>query len=241
MSTPPQWRAGQRITAADLTAQTIVGETGQRYRLISGTIRNTGDGWKLINDSTHRPTGITGVTVLSDRIQINHAVGAVRVSSMQVTPDETYAERLRCGVSVGLDSSTIFLHTQSPTSITDRVYYDAGTSTWKSELGVYTGLSFSSGVLTLTHQAMGTTGQQGIAIGQRGSLACLAGGYTSTTTQVVFYSGSFGSLTAATTPASTMNAYVTRHGWRSSVPALDPSTVTSATGNLWITGLLELP
>ncbi|MFE9309525.1 hypothetical protein ACFYM5_17770 [Streptomyces sp. NPDC006706] len=92
---------------------TFVGEDGRTYRLISGTIRNTDTGWQLINDSGHRPSGITAVITNADHIEIRHSVGAVRVSSFQVTPDETYAAcGLRVGISAGLALSRIYLYTQ---------------------------------------------------------------------------------------------------------------------------------
>ncbi|MFB7739562.1 hypothetical protein ACFC08_35485 [Streptomyces sp. NPDC056112] len=217
----------------------IVGDGSRRYRLLSTTIRNTGSGWQMINDSAHQPSGITAVAALSDRIELQHAVGATKVSSLQVTPDETFAASgLRVGASVGLDTSTLFLYDQSPDFITDRVYYDGPSASWKSENGVYTGFAFSGGILTLTHTDMGTA-RPSAALAGRGSLGAFAGNLTATTTQVVFYSGSFGSLTAVTSPATTMNVYVTRFGKRA-VPAVAPASVVSSTGNLWITGLLEL-
>ncbi|MEV8396238.1 hypothetical protein ACFVAF_34540 [Streptomyces sp. NPDC057596] len=219
----------------------IIGESGRRYRIISGTIRNLGDsnGWQLISDSAHRSSGIVAVNTLSDRIELKHPIGAIRVSSMQVTPDETFGARgLRVGASVGLDSSTLFLYDQSPDFITDRVYYDGASSSWKSENGVFTGFAFSGGILTLTHADMGTV-RQSAALAGRGGLGAFVGNLAATTTQVVFYSGSFGSLTAVTSPATTMNVYVTRFGKRG-VPASAPSSITSSTGNIWITAVAEI-
>jgi hypothetical protein len=94
----------------------FVGDDGRTYRLVSGTIRNTGTGWALINDTGHRPSGITAVVTHPDHIEIQHPVGAVRVSSFQVTADETYAAcGLAVGISAGFDLSNIFLYTQPGT------------------------------------------------------------------------------------------------------------------------------
>jgi hypothetical protein len=94
----------------------FVGEIGRTYRLISGTIRNTGSGWSLLNESGHQPSGISGVVTNPDNIEIQHDVGALKVSSFQVTPDETFAAAgLRVGISVGLTLSRIYLYTQPGT------------------------------------------------------------------------------------------------------------------------------
>ncbi|MFE7236080.1 hypothetical protein ACFVAF_36810 [Streptomyces sp. NPDC057596] len=233
--------ADGKVPAAQVSDdRLVVGETGRRYRIISGTIRNSGSGWGLISDSSHRSSGISAVNALSDRIELQHPIGAIRVSSLQATPDETFAARgLRVGASVGLDTSTLFLYDESPDFITDRVYYDGPSSSWKSERGVFSGFAFSGGVLTLTHADMGTTTQSSASLAGRGGLGAFVGALTATTTQVVFYSGSFGSLTAVTSPATTMNVYVTRYGKRA-VPAATPSSIVSSTGNIWITGLAEI-
>jgi hypothetical protein len=93
---------------------------GARLAVISCALRNTGSGWQLIADTAHAPSGVSGVIQHPDHLEITHAVGAVRVSSMQVTPDEYYAARaVRCGVSVGLDLSRIYLYKGTPTMSID--------------------------------------------------------------------------------------------------------------------------
>ncbi|MFJ9113030.1 hypothetical protein [Streptomyces sp. NPDC102283] len=219
----------------------VVGDDGRHYRLLSAVIRNTGDGWGLINDASHQPSGITSVETQSDRLILQHGVGAAKVSSLQVTPDEWWAARgLRCGASVGLTSTSVFLYRDPSDRISDEVYYSTTTSTWTSAAGVFSGFAFSGGILTLTHEDMGTTGATA-AIAQRGPVGAFAGNLAATTTQVVFYNGAFGALTAATTPVNGMRCYLTRHGRRATVPAASPASVVAASGNLWITGLLEIP
>ncbi|MGW6458034.1 hypothetical protein ACWF94_19330 [Streptomyces sp. NPDC055078] len=84
---------------------------GTGLAVIGGALRNTGSGWNVISDSGHRPSGITGVVGRPDHIEVQHAVGAVRVTSLQVTVDETYAAiDLRCGISAGLSLSRIYLY-----------------------------------------------------------------------------------------------------------------------------------
>lgn len=94
-----------------VTNHVLVTEAGQRLALLSCALRNTGSGWGLINDAAHEPSGITGVVEHPTYLEILHAVGAVQVSSLTVTVDETFAKSaLRCGASVGLDHSFIYLH-----------------------------------------------------------------------------------------------------------------------------------
>lgn len=95
----------------------IVTEPDRQLRLLSCALRNAGSGWALISDTAHRPSGITGVVQHADFLEIQHAVGAVAVSSLQVTVDEYFAARaMRCGVSVGLDLSRIYLYSGTSTT-----------------------------------------------------------------------------------------------------------------------------
>lgn len=216
--------------------QVLVGETGRRYRLLSAVIRNSGSGWEMIDDGGHRPSGIQAIATRADRIELQHAVGGQRVSSLQVTPDEVFAAQgLRCGASVGIDLTNIYLYTEPADRISDLITYNG--SAWVSEAGVFTGFAFSGGVLTLTHPNMGAEGS--VAIAQRGGTGAFAAALTPTTTQIVFYTGGFGSLAAASPANNTMRCYVNRFGKRG-VPPTAPASVVSSTGNLWITGLIEL-
>lgn len=209
---------------------------GRTYRLISCALRNSGTGWQAITDTGHQPTGITDVVTQPDYLEILHPVGGTTVSSLQVTVDETYAAQgLRVGASVGVDYSRIYLYDQPADHITDQISWDG--SAWQSKAGVYS-ISAAGAVLTLTHPDMGAGGS--VAIGNRGSNLIQAGAFTPTTTQVAVYTGAYGALAAAPTPSTATRAYVTRYGQRA-VPPADPASVMSATGNLWITGLIEVP
>lgn len=254
---------------ASLAAGRIKGDSGKNYRLVSGVLRNSGSGWDWINDTGHAPSGFGAVTQDSGKIMIAHAVSGLKVSSLQITPDETYAARgLRCGASVGIDSSNVYLYTGNPFTIGDRVYYNG--TTWVSENGVYT-MSYAASVLTLTHESMGAAGPDSYSIvSARGTAFATAASVTDTTTQIAFYTGAFSGTSGASSAASTgaastgtahthvmphthtipglvgfgaattaLNAHVVRHGIRS-VPATNPSNVSNASGNLWVTGLIEI-
>ncbi|MEU6491080.1 hypothetical protein ABZ890_11885 [Streptomyces sp. NPDC046984] len=89
----------------------FVTEGGARLAFVSCALRNTGTGWAVIDEASHEPSGVTGLVTHPDHLELQHAVGAVQVSSLAVTVDETYAKTgLRCGASVGLDLSNIYLY-----------------------------------------------------------------------------------------------------------------------------------
>lgn len=220
---------------------TVFGDAGRRYAAKLGVVRNDGTGWAFINDAGHRPTGFGAITVNSDNISIAYDADAVKVASLTATCDETLnAMGYDVGCSVGLSDVKLYFYRSSPFAIADYVQYNG--TTWVSTNGVFTGLSYNgAGVLTLTHEDMGTTGDQAIMVTPRGSAAALAGGYGATTSQVTFYTGAWGSLTATTTATvSQHKAFVVRHGIRASRPAVDPTTVVAAFGNVWLSGLLEV-
>jgi hypothetical protein len=100
--------AARPVAAA---SDVLVTEGGTRFALVSCTLRNTGTGWTIIADAGHTPSGCQGVVQHTDHIELQHAVGAVRVSSLTVTVDETYAQAgLRAGASVGFALSRIYLY-----------------------------------------------------------------------------------------------------------------------------------
>lgn len=108
----PAGLAAAPTARAAASSDVLVTESGARLALVSCALRNTGSGWTVINDSGHTPSGCTGVVQHADHIELQHVVGAVRVSSLSVTVDETYAKAgLRCGASVGFALSRIYCHT----------------------------------------------------------------------------------------------------------------------------------
>lgn len=231
---------GDGAWAGAATAGAVIGNTARNYQLLSGVIRNSGSGWAFLDNTSHRPTNFGAITAFSDRLEIAYGSTATYVSSFQVTPDETLTSMgVRCGASVGTNKLILFFYTEPEDQIADYVYYD-GTS-WVSFNGVFTGLSYSAGTLTLTHADMGTTGHQAILATPRGTAAALAGSYGATTSQVNFYTGSWGSLTATGAADATQHkVHVARLGRRQSIPAADPASVVAASGNIWITGVIEV-
>lgn len=104
---PPAAPASARAASPDV----IVTEDGARIALVGCTIRNTGSGWFILDNSGHKPSNCTGIVQFPDHLELQHKVGALQVITAQVTPDETYSQAgIRAGVSAGFDHSNIFLY-----------------------------------------------------------------------------------------------------------------------------------
>lgn len=217
----------------------IHGADGRTYALLSCALRNDGGAtWAPIDDTGHRPSGVLSVETLADRIVVHHDFTAVRVSSVQVTPDETLSGMgISCGASVGLDQTRIHLYS-TPDGLGDYVYYD-GTA-WQSFAGVFSGFTWytNPGRVRLEHAPVGeASAPMGSATGRDGGWNVGLGGMAQTYTDLTFHNvGGTGSPSA---PASTMKAWVQRFGRTDSAP-LDPATINPTNGNLWVTGLFEI-
>jgi hypothetical protein len=80
---------------------------GVVYQEYSGTIRNAGNGWYVINDAGHEPDGISIGAVTSTTVQIEYPA-CTQIIFASVSPDETFAKLgATFGASVGLDNAII--------------------------------------------------------------------------------------------------------------------------------------
>lgn len=120
MSTTP-WQRRAQITATVLltvaiaaalllfrTGDPVAGSTytsdqATVYQDFGGTIRNTGSGWFVLDDTGHTPDGITIGTVTSTSVRVNYPACDV-VTAVVVGADDTYAKDYSAvfGASVGL-------------------------------------------------------------------------------------------------------------------------------------------
>lgn len=98
---------------------------------IAGTIRNNGNGWETINNSTHMALNITKVETLNDRIIIHHDVKAKKVITFIVTPDEAMTQDgYTVGVSGGLNYSVIFIYDRDHNKISPSKYINTSGNIW---------------------------------------------------------------------------------------------------------------
>lgn len=92
-------------------AETVRGKVGTGYKIIAGTVRNTGTGWQYIVDTAHKKTGLDTVEISpinSNRLRMNYDFEASAISALLVVPDETFAAYgLIVGSSVGKDYADI--------------------------------------------------------------------------------------------------------------------------------------
>lgn len=122
---------------------------GKKFQLSTCAIRNTGTGWQLINDAVHTPTGFTGITELAGgQLRIDHNFGATAVSSMVITPDETFSKLgLEAGASVGLNSSDITITGDLDFTVDTSTGVVTAKSFWGSDISA----SVTTGACTIDH------------------------------------------------------------------------------------------
>lgn len=76
---------------------------------IFGTIRNSGGGWVVINDTDHKPENIASVADMGSFVRLTYGKTASKVGTLVITPDEVYAQSGRAaGASVGLSYADIY-------------------------------------------------------------------------------------------------------------------------------------
>lgn len=219
----------------------VIGTTGKRYRHVGGVIRPNASGvWDLITDVGHQSTGVQAITQDTDNIFIAHAVSALKVVDFVCQPDETLAGLFDTGVSVGLASTALYL---SQRHISDSISFN-GTE-WTALNNNFT-MSFSAGILTLTHQSRmnlstlsrldtAVVGRDGASTPYLYQIASAGLGNTTTAISIRDYAGAL-----VTTPNTNMR-FIIRIG--DMQKRLDPSYINSVAypnGNIWFSGTFEI-
>lgn len=83
---------------------TFTSDQGDVYMKLSAALRNSGDGWHVIDDTGHDPLDITIGAVTSTTLEVLFPTVA-QVCDLLVGPDETFAKppyKATFGASVGL-------------------------------------------------------------------------------------------------------------------------------------------
>lgn len=87
------------------------GDSGSKYKAIACVIRqdSIGSGWYLINDTGHKPVGVSSVAAdAGGTLTISFNFTASRIGALNITPDEGFAAAgLDVGASVGLSNATL--------------------------------------------------------------------------------------------------------------------------------------
>lgn len=105
----------------DIAAQTYytaVSEVNDKnIRLVAGVIRNSGDGWQLIEDKNHSSLNCDSVYIVDDGkcVTVDYSeLNVKKVVSFVVCPDETFASLgYTCGASAGTDYTNIYIYENS--------------------------------------------------------------------------------------------------------------------------------
>lgn len=96
------------VHAGSSSGSTYTTDQSVTYQDFGGTIRNTGSGWYVLNDSGHAPDSLTIGTVTSTSVRVNYPA-CDEIVSFIVAPDDTYAKDWGAsfGASVGLSYAVI--------------------------------------------------------------------------------------------------------------------------------------
>lgn len=112
------------------------GESPSRFE-IAASIRNSGDGWKVVEDDRHAPLNIKKVVTEQTRIMIYYKNNTKRIHSFIVTPDETMtASGYRVGVSALNGVASIYIYDKDGNLINPHHYVTDRGNIWV--YGVFT-------------------------------------------------------------------------------------------------------
>ena len=100
------------------------------YNIIAGVIRNSGNGWKLIQNETHETIGIKNVTQDDEKITITYDENK-KVNALSTTVDETMAnEGYKVGASVGVDKTWIYIYDKDNKPVNPNDYSNSKGNIW---------------------------------------------------------------------------------------------------------------
>jgi hypothetical protein len=207
--------------------------------ICAGAIRNNGtpDYWEVIVDANHAANmNVASVVTGTSAININFTVPAgKRISAIAVCDESLSAKGFIAGASFSESMLQITLTRRF--SISDYVYYDG--SAWVSVDGRFTIDSYTSGILSMTHEQI--EGRDVSLTSRSASLVpCISTGTSplgDTSTKVVFrdFAGSL-----ITTPSTEMKFYVTRgYSLGGSINPQIVDTTSFPLSNIWFAAFAE--
>lgn len=99
-------------------SERVQGANGKKVKMLGGVIRNVGNGFEFIHDSTHDSINfLPTIRHENSRIYLDYEFNAKKVISMTVTPDEAFSSQgYKFGVSVGTNVAIIYAYK------TDNIY-----------------------------------------------------------------------------------------------------------------------
>ena len=235
------------IATASKTLLNGGGETGlsSDYKIIAGVIRNSGEGWQLISTGGHFTLNIDSVTETAAQINIHYqSIGALEVVALQVTPDDDFAGNYEFGSTVGVGVAGIKITQPKIKQETHLItHLGNGVFSFPATLSPSCTYSTSLGRLRIYHNTptdnnfprcfdlAGTESEQTLYV-PRGS--SLAGNRTD------FYFYNLDGTQKNKANPDVNRFYYTRSEMALDPNPLDPSTVISASGNVWIIGVMKV-
>jgi len=144
-------------TVQDHINSSATGDTNYKTRLVYGVMRQdtVGGGWYFLDDSGHKPNGLTGITVNgTGELVLSYGFTAADVGSLVVCPDEVYANLgVWAGASVGDATSTVHLYKNLYGTV-NLATLALATDTFFS--GTLSAVLNADGTVTVTHPSCGS-------------------------------------------------------------------------------------
>jgi len=194
-----------------------------------GVLRNTAGTWEFINDASHAPFGFSGISQDSTSITLTYTNTATKVGTLIVAPDELFTQRgLIAGASVGLTSAIITL---SGLSVGGYIQWNGTAFTTTGAVGINS-VTFSGSEISVNHV---NNGNANVAAG----IMCQSHNYFVIQTSCAATQTRFRLIdpltgAAVTSFPSGLNLWF----FRQPSGLAQPSAVVSATGNLWVYGVM---
>lgn len=222
---------------ADIMNELITGEVGKKYKIVACVIRNDGTGWKLVPDAGHTNINVASVTNDTNYITVNFGFIAKNVVSFVACPDEEFVSiGYFIGSSVGTNYAKIRITKSKLHEVGGYIVYDGTNWVVNGAVGNLVVTSFTSGILLLTHDDVGTTYNANVTPRDTG-YKCSLGSLSGTLSRISFYNSSG---TLVTTPDTNMKFYFSRTMGLNSIDIINPSTIIDASGNIWCMGIFEV-
>jgi len=217
----------------DVVKSCIRGTKNKKYKIVAGVIKPDGvGGWYLLDDSDHTPINIDSVVSDTTKIRLtysfttkNNGIGAITCS-----PDEAMAGAgLIPGASVGKTYMDIYLGSWGVSA-----YFVWTGTAWSimNNSGI-TGITYSNGVITITHRH---SNGGGISAQCRNGVYLACPDATNQTTTAIKLFDYAGNQITDAAPNTNMRIFFNR----SSSGYVPPSSYTDVGGNIWVYGMMEV-
>ena len=236
-----------QVTVNQQLAEALKGKEGTNLKVIAGTVRNDGTGWKFIVDASHQADlNCDSVSADNAHVHINYAsIDATKVVSFMVSPDESFAALgYFCGASVGVEQSSIKLYKSVPKSVgCVATCTSSGFTVNPDNIGI-TSLVWDSFKfkLRINHANLGsaysTGGAPVILPYVTGKFIPRTVGINPLYTDIEFYNFSGTRIQALSDVLSFSFTRTTPE--ENTTKLIDPTTIINASASLWFVGIFEV-